>query len=109
MMHGSKDEAPERAYGARAWSSSDPMDLGFSPKLRRLELSTSAMPARRKRRLKPLPSPPPDTRETSFRPGQPLEPRTTCISKPFIEPPRSNPAGSNHLHFATSEQQIRAA
>ena len=52
------------------------------------------MPTRRERRLKASPSPAPDTPETSFRPGQPLELRTSCISKPSIEPPMSNPAGS---------------
>ena len=56
------------------------------------------MPTRRKRRLKASPSPAPDTPETSFRPGQPLELRTSCISKPSIEPPMSNPAGSDHPH-----------
>ena len=56
------------------------------------------MPTRRKRRLKASPSPAPDTLETSFHPGQPLELRTSCISKPSIEPPMSNPAGSDHPH-----------
>ncbi|KAE8789735.1 hypothetical protein D1007_36040 [Hordeum vulgare] len=113
MMPSSNDKAIKRGYDAGAPSSSDPMDLGFSPKLRRLELSTLTMPTRRNQRLKASPSPAPDTPETSFRPDQRLEPCRSCISKPSNKPTRLNLAGCDQLHgsphIATSEQQIRAA
>ena len=79
-------------------SSSDHMNLEFPPKQHKLRLRIprrcpqEGSDTRKLRHHRLL-----ETPETSFRPDQPLELRTTCTSKSNVEPRWPNSSGSNHL------------